>query len=515
MDRNRVAILTFNFNGYDHPHSHYISNTFDFITISDDCSKLTQLSDPWLKSIYVRYHPFEFTDADTVIVMDGSLVITKNIEKFLAEFNQSNNDVGVVLSHYMSLRDRIAKWRNNNRITNTEESILYSFLKTYNCIKYEGCIAGAVRIYKKTAYVDAYLKRTWNALTQNGHIIRLDEVVSTVLLDKEFPELKCMVFDNNIINGEVFHYTDHKTGKLMRLRKNYRIPKFKNNTIIPHHIGDEYNRSYEHKTEAMCLTRFFTESDLKDWLDYHLNIGFEHIHIFDNESKYNCQQICQEYGNVVSYEYISGNARHYKIFDDYINSDRCHSAWVIPIDDDEYFEINRTICNSVNECLDWYIRKFPYENMFAIRWKHLFPKIFHSDCNGHILEYCTEENPKLASMFQTIGDRGIKTIVHRYGNIHYEETEENPRGGHVPKHSISIGARFFNGDIINGCACNRIRPGNCEIEPARLIHCRYKGYSWYKNKNADIINNNLCLDNSSGNVYTSKYRFDSILNTLD
>jgi hypothetical protein len=32
------------------------------------------------------------------------------------------------------------------------------------------------------------------------------------------------------------------------------------------------------------------------------------------------------------------------------------------------------------------------------------------------------ENPELARTFMHLGDRGIKTIVERYGEVHYEES---------------------------------------------------------------------------------------------
>lgn len=509
---NNISILTFNFNDYDRNHSHYLSNNFNFISLSDDI-QIKDISDPWKKSLYVRYHPFEFVNTDIAIVIDGSLIITKDIELLIKEFENSTYDIGVVLSNYMFLKDRIARWKINNRITVQEETYLYDFLKKYNCYNYEGCIASAARIYKKTKLIESYLDRTWNELTKNNMTIRLDEVVSTVILDKEFPTINCMVFDNNLINGDVFQYTNHKTGKLKKIVKTYSIPKFKNEPITPVFIGEAYNRKYQYKSEAMCLTRYFTEQELRFWLDYHVNIGFDHIHIFDNMSNYNCKEICKEYGDKVSYEFIEGNARHYKIFDDYVNSDRCKSEWIIPIDDDEYFELNKNICTNINECIDWYQNKFPREQMFAIRWKHLFPKVFHSEPTGNILEYCTEENPELAKTFQRIGDRGVKTIVHRYGHIHYEETEENPAGGHVPKHSNANGAKFYNGQLINKCSCNVIpKEPN---EPARLIHCRYKGYTWYKNKLNDINTRKVTLDNTSGKVYISSYKFDEILETLE
>ena len=508
---NKPTIITFNFNGYDKPHNHYLSSKFNLITISDDNTQLSEIKNPWEKTLYVRYHPFEFTDSNIVSVIDGSLIIKENVEQLLDTFTSSKCDIGLALSHNLFLRDRIAKWLTNRRIDEYEARKLYDFLKKYDAQKYEGCIANAFKIYRKNDLIKSYLNNTFEELVK-GDIIRLDEVVSTLLLDKEFSEIDCMVFDNNIINGEVFQYTDHSTGKPIKLVKTYTIPKFKNRPVEPVYIGKAYHRKFEYNSEAMCLTKYLNSSSLREWIEHHLDLGFDHIHIFDNESEYNCQEICKEYGDKVSYELIQGSPRHYKIFDDYVNSDRCKSEWIMPIDDDEYLELNVDICSTVNDCIEWYRSKFQNDHMFAIRWKHLFPKKFHTECTGKILDYCTEEDPELATTFQPMGDRGVKTIVHRIGKIHYEEAEENPSGGHVPVHSLCNGARLFNGEIIKRCSCQKaIDEG---IEPARLIHCRYKGYTWYKNKNKDIIDRNVTLDNTSGLNYIRNYRFNDILETL-
>jgi hypothetical protein len=322
-----------------------------------------------------------------------------------------------------------------------------------------------------------------------------------------------MPFSMNLIQGDVFNCYQHKNDNKRVFLFNKNKFWLKNQRVTPIMIGKQYQRTFEHDTECMCLTRYFSESEMKSWIDHHLSIGFSHIHIFDNGCKFNCKEICNSYGGYVSYEFIEGNARHYKIFNDYVNSDRCKSEWIIPIDDDEYLTINPTVGTTVNDLINWFKNKFPNEHMYAIRWKHLFPKKFHSDPSGTILEYCTEENPTLASTFQRMGDRGIKTLVHRYGVIYYEETEENPCGGHVPKHNMSNGARLFNGEIITTCSCSHIPTD--DNEPARLLHCRFKGYSSYKQKNQDIKDNNLCLDNTSGLIYTRNYKFDDILETLD
>lgn len=513
------SLLTFNFNEYEIARTHYMSDKIEHIYVSDKEIELDGWKnktfnmfqdDHWKNCLYVRYHPFEFTDKDYAIVIDGSLKITEGIEDLIETFKKSNCDIGLLLSHQIELSGRIARWYSTNRITENEWQILNRMLVSNGGLEYKGVIAGCFKIVKKTKRVLEYLDYVWNIVSSNPPI-RLDEIPLTLALER-FNDLKIMPLSQEIIQGDAFIYNYHKKIEAFKLKYDKTCFWLKNRPVDPVYIGKAYHRKFEYKSEAMCLTKYLNSNSLKEWIEHHLDLGFDHIHIFDNESEYNCQEICKEYGDKVSYELIQGSPRHYKIFDDYVNSDRCKSEWIMPIDDDEYLELNWDICSTVNDCIEWYRSKFQNDHMFAIRWKHLFPKKFHTECTGKILDYCTEEDPELATTFQPMGDRGVKTIVHRIGKIHYEEAEENPSGGHVPVHSLCNGARLFNGEIIKRCSCQKAFDEG--IEPARLIHCRYKGYTWYKNKNKDIIDRNVTLDNTSGLNYTRNYRFNDILEKL-
>ena len=522
---NKPTILTFNFNGYDTFHSHFYTNDLNYVLVTDDithkmCSWNIQypsiihnMSD-WEKTLYVRYHPFEFTDSDIVAVIDGSMVIGKYAKELIDTFKNSDYDIAIPLSHQSHCSNRIIRWYSKGRITNDELNILLDYLKNNNAENYNGCLAGAIRIIRKNYRTIKWLDDTYKQLYKysiNGKPIRLDEIIATITLCKQHIDIKCMPLSTNVMDGDVFQYTKHQTGIPVHLPILEQV-YFKNEPIKPIFIGPEYRRIFSHKSEAMCLTKFLNEDGLIEWIEHHLNLGFDHLHIFNNESSYPCEEICKKYKDNVSYELIKGSPRHYKIFNNYINSEHCKSEWVIPIDDDEYLELNTNICGSVNELIDYYINKFPNLEMFAIRWKHLFPKKFHTERTGKVLDYCTEENPQLAKSFQKMGDRGIKTFVHRFGKIYYEETQENPHGGHVPKHSISNWARLFNGELINTCSC-KSQIIDLE-EPARLLHCRFKGYTWYINKNKDILNNKISLDNDKDLPYTHYYNFNNILETL-
>lgn len=519
-----MTFLSFNFNGYDAIHTHFISNDFNYVYVTDrdiNISGWTVIIDkklssmtPWEASLYVRYHPFEYVNDDIVVVIDGSISINPNVIDLIETFNTSQSDLGVMISYQPSCISRIANWTSSHLISLAESQAVRQWMRQNGYKDYIGCFANGVKIMANTELVKQYNDQCYQTICEliPSKAVRLDEVVTTLILETLFPNLKTIAFPMDIINGYCFQYHVHGTTKkrFIQFNPDYFCTQNKNITLT--YIGKEYARQYKYKTEAMCLTRYFDESGLREWISHHLSLGFDHIHIFDNESAYPCKAICDEYGDKVSYELITGNAQHYKIFNDYVNSERCKSEWIIPIDDDEYFELNNDICENVNECIDWYTTNYPHSHMFAIRWKHLFPKVFHMDYDTPVLSYCTEENPKLASSFQRMGDRGIKTFVHRYGKIHYETTEENPSGGHVPKHSASRCAILYSGEKIIKCSCRSLK--HSVDEPARLIHCRYKGYSWYMNKNKDIIDTNRELDNNSGKPYTHYYKFNELLATL-
>ena len=139
--------------------------------------------------------------------------------------------------------------------------------------------------------------------------------------------------------------------------------------------------------------------------------------------------------------------------------------------------------------------------------KVLVIKRFHTERTEKVLDYCVVENPKLAETFMHLGDRTVKTIVKNYGLIHYEETKENPSGGHVPKNSTFLGSLLYNGENVQGCGTNKI-PTDTTDEKIRLIHCRYKGYTEYLNKMK------VCKTISDETHKDKHWNFDLILDYL-
>ena len=263
------------------------------------------------------------------------------------------------------------------------------------------------------------------------------------------------------------------------------------------------------KTEALCLTKFMNHSDMKEWLEWHLDsVGFDHIHVINNDSKFDLESLCLSFKDKVSYEEIHYHPRQYKLYDFYINN-VSKSDWIMPIDDDEYLEISKEF-SSVTDVISYYKEQMPDMEMLAVRWKHLFPSKFKTERTGKVLEYCTREHQTLASTFQREGDRGVKALVHRSGKIHYQETCEIPNGGHIPLHEKAEFAYGFDGRKVTGNYFTEF-PRDVSNEKIRLIHCRYKGFSDYTEKY--ILNGAMTV--SDKNPRKKQFVFNMLLPSLD
>lgn len=514
----RYTILTFNFNGYDKLREPLIrAQNASYLYITDHSLKSTNWSvgidkklvnkNPIYSSYYVRYHPFEYTKDDIVVVVDSSIQIKDSLDDIVQDFIDSNSDMSVMCTNYPNDEAKIKFWIEKRQFNNVENlGAIQQFIKEQNQVNYKGAIGTAFSIYKRSAA--PFLENVWDKLIELGNYgvpNRLDEIVYHKMLNDT--ALKIYPLSIQIVQSSYMDYCQHKTNNKIPQYLNYDQYYYLNNKPVKPFRYDKninFPTEWTYNTEAILLTKYLNENDLREWLDHHLNVcKFEHIVVYDNESDYDVEAICKEYANV-DYEFVDGVPRQYKVYDEHFKKSK--AKWIMPIDDDEYLQFSSEF-NTIYEAICYYENKFPHMNMLAVRWKHLFPKTFHSERIGKVLDYCTEENPKLAETFMHLGDKTVKTIVKNYGEIHYEETKENPAGGHVPKNSTYLGGVLFNGDAVIGCGVKEI-PTDTSDEKIRLFHCRYKGYSEYTNKMK------ICKTISDENHKEKHWQFDYILNYL-
>lgn len=198
-------------------------------------------------------------------------------------------------------------------------------------------------------------------------------------------------------------------------------------------------------TEVIVLTKSYNLQDFKDWLHWHLDIiGFDHCHVFDNESSVDIKSICDSYGDRVSYELIKGLPLQYDNYNRYINNES-QAWWVLPIDDDEYLWMKNF--TNVNDMIMFYQDKWPDMNKLSIRWKNMFPDDPHAKReNKSLMEFCKNDNQTWADLFDG-GNKPVKTFVKTTNKVNHSIDLSNQT--HNP---ITDGSKSYicNGDRLFG-----------------------------------------------------------------
>ena len=484
----RYTVISFNFKNYDlvreprnpDPEADYVFVT-DKVPEGDSrwrfvVDKDLPTHDPIYASYFVRYHPFRYAKTDIVVVVDASVKINDSLAPIVDEFVEYGADYMPMLTSYGSDDVKMDAFKRMGRVDDKELSDLNYFLEEQGQTGWKGSIGCAFAIFRNTEPAVKLLYYTWQKLLELA-VPRMDEVVLHKMLYNA-TGIKVLLTSIQILQSTYMTYCKHGKTEPAAHYIDYDEQYFVcNMPVSPRRFSKsiDYPRAYRYRTEAMLLTKHLDEPDMVAWLDWHLNrCGFDRVHVFDNESGFDVRRVCDRYGDRVTYEKVEGHPRQYRLYDRYVNF-QSQAEWIMPIDDDEFLDLGEF--ENVGAMLDYYRKKLPHLGMLAIRWRHLFPTDFNQKRTSTVLEYCTEENPELARKFMKLGDGTIKCIVRRCGQIHYQETWENPAGGHVPTHSCHAYALTCDGHHVRGCGITNVQ---IEDERVRLLHCRYQGPEHWK-----------------------------------
>jgi len=527
----RYSILTFIFNGYDRVRTPlFIDKDAEYVLVSDHyfehpiwkviVDEDLKDKDPIYQSYYVRYHPFKYLNSDIAIVIDGSIKILSDLSHLIDEVINTNRDMMIMCSNYLTVEQKLEHWKTIRKLDDESINNIKKLQTELGAEDLMGGIANAFKICRNNDINRNFHSMIWGYLLEcgiNGSPNRLDELVEHMVLNAFFMNMKLTITCTQIIHSNLMRHYWHNSCVETYMPSDYNDFYFLcSKPVNPKRYGNErlYPTKYKYKTEAILLTRYLNEQDMDEWIDWHLNkCGFEHIQIFVNNIEFNILKYSQKLDDDrVSITEVPGNIRQYRIYDNYIN-EQSEAKWIMPIDDDEYLSISPEF-NNIYEAICYYECKFPHLDMLAVRWKHMFPKKFREEREGKVLDYCTEENKELAVTFTKGGDRTVKTIVKRYGLIHYQESFENLTGGHVPKHSCTYAATLFDGTRVISTALNDF-PKDTSDEKIRLLHCRYSGIATWNKKygNEDPKKNCLKISNY---VYKEKnFLFNKLLPFLE
>lgn len=266
-------------------------------------------------------------------------------------------------------------------------------------------------------------------------------------------------------------------------------------------------------TEVVLLTKSYNLTDFQDWLHWHLDIvGFDHCHIFDNESLVDIKSVCDKYGDKVSYEIVKGWPDQYNLYNRYINNES-PAWWVLPIDDDEYLYIGDFFKHSVNNLILLLQKKWKDMNKLSIGWRNMFPLSFQEKRTSSVIEnalgWSNEACYKLSQLWRQ-DNRWVKTFVKMTNNWHWGLPYN---GGHNP----TIGKTLINSRTIDG----RQFPWDCIMPPCNndqlfIAHFQYKSEEeWAMKCSKRKSAANKTFDKNKPFVYKELYKYKDDFKKFD
>ena len=231
MEMKKYSILTYNFGNYEIMREPMVvDENCEYIYVTDNPNLKSNIwkiivedkfknNSPYYKAFYVRYHPFEYVNTDTCVVIDASMKIKKNLNIVIDDFNKSNNDIALLLMPFHDNKPyiEISVWNKiQKRLSNIQTQLLYNFYHHYQMENYRGGIDAGFKIVKNNKLTNDFHNTIWEHilfLKGDKDICRLDQVVLALLLYKIFNNLNVMLFSRKWIQSPYIALCQHGSAK--------------------------------------------------------------------------------------------------------------------------------------------------------------------------------------------------------------------------------------------------------------------------------------------------------------
>lgn len=141
---------------------------------------------PWDDIFKIRWNPFDYTNSDYVIWVDGSIRITGSLKKYIDAMIQGNYDFAILKHPYRTnIFDEYAEWIRIRNYPMTKAFCWMAFMEKSGWKpETPGLYQVGVCIFKNSPIVKEFAHHVWAMLHlfDKDHAERLDQTVATYVL---------------------------------------------------------------------------------------------------------------------------------------------------------------------------------------------------------------------------------------------------------------------------------------------------------------------------------------------
>ena len=179
--------------------------------------------DPFDLGHKIRFNPFDYVKSDIVIRIDGSMGIVGDTDPLVEEFNKGNYAACVMIHPARNtMLDEYQCWTTYRKYDAKQANLILLFMArmyNYEAKKYKGLYQANFIIQRRDK-----MNLDWNRLTyatlkylapEGKQIERINQTISSMILNKYFSSRKIMPVSEKICNGSIFTWYKHKTNTII------------------------------------------------------------------------------------------------------------------------------------------------------------------------------------------------------------------------------------------------------------------------------------------------------------
>lgn len=242
----RYSVLSYCIGNYEIIHEiprECMNDEIEYIFVTDNHS-LT--SDTWTvkyvddltgstfdKCYQIRFNPFNYVNTDTVMRIDGSMGIIRDLMPIFEMFDKENYDAAVMIHPTRNtLYTEYCAWvqQRGFDVENANDSLNFFNNKGYDVENYKGLYQGNFVIQRRNNFCTDWNGVTYSIMkcipSPNETINRLDQTFSSFVLNKFYSDKKIMPVGQYICNGMFFNWYQHGTNNAMNCNDAYNIEPF-------------------------------------------------------------------------------------------------------------------------------------------------------------------------------------------------------------------------------------------------------------------------------------------------
>ncbi len=238
--KKKYSILTFIMNDYEMIREPLaISENAEYILVTDNknlTSKTWKIvyipnhlseTDGFTKSFYVRYHPFEFVNTDICIVLDGSILIKKSLDKLIDDFISSKSDISLMIHwNQINAKHEYGYWIRKRNYDSKQKEKAFAFMNALGySSEYKGAFEAGFKICRNDRKNSELNEFVYESLVKLGkdknHIERVDQGILTAIVNTNFTHLNIFPVTHQILQNSYMQFFNHKSLKPFTCKINY------------------------------------------------------------------------------------------------------------------------------------------------------------------------------------------------------------------------------------------------------------------------------------------------------